>query len=418
VRSVTDRELLTTPEDLALLMLERVRMIDVVHAWAPSTLKSYQYKLRIVRRFEGNFGVPILRVSTIDRPPSGSAISLMWCQEHYSLQPTRWKKRHSTDIRDTITYNTVRSLRSAAAFFFKLDLITAHPGRVFADASSRPVVTLGCSATDELCYTMMNAGMARRMGTESNPSIALLDCHVRWLDSSLERRYLAAPPGPLRLEIVRAGLANMIAWLGWLRAMELFSIRWCDLDMILPDQGPTLGLPVGVGVIVARLLAQTKSDRTKTADIVLAHTTGSGLSPGRWLTRLRSLVHPSGGSTSECTDLLFVHAGGAPWTSHFFRSTYLIPSLHEQRLSGEPTLRPYDGSPGNTLMEKFWSMHSYRRGARSHVSRKRPGCVRKAFEREVTEHGRWRLRRSAMDMPTAYLEWNIPDRLILTLLCM
>jgi hypothetical protein len=35
-------------------------------------------------------------------------------------------------------------------------------------------------------------------------------------------------------------------------------------------------------------------------------------------------------------------------------------------------------------------MNSYRRGARSHVSKKRPSNVRKDSPDEVTKHGRWR----------------------------
>jgi hypothetical protein len=52
-------------------------------------------------------------------------------------------------------------------------------------------------------------------------------------------------------------------------------------------------------------------------------------------------------------------------------------------------------------------MHSYRRGGRSHVYRRRQGCARKATAEEVTEHGRWRSKRSSMDMPTAYNKWKL-----------
>ena len=64
------------------------------------------------------------------------------------------------------------------------------------------------------------------------------------------------------------------------------------------------------------------------------------------------------------------------------------PLLHVQRLAGDKFLAPFDGSsPKNTIEFKFWSMHSFRRGARSHVSRKRPECIRKATDLEVKEHG-------------------------------
>jgi hypothetical protein len=63
-------------------------------------------------------------------------------------------------------------------------------------------------------------------------------------------------------------------------------------------------------------------------------------------------------------------------------------------------------------------MHTYRRGGRTHVSRVRLGCIRKAMPIEVTEHGRWRFSRSSMDVPTLYLEWTSIDRINVTLLCM
>jgi hypothetical protein len=113
------------------------------------------------------------------------------------------------------------------------------------------------------------------------------------------------------------------------------------------------------------------------------------------------------------------HSNGTVWTSRYFRTTYLWPSLHDQRLQGDPTLQAFDSStPGFSIPEKFYSSNSYRRGGRTHVSKKRPGCIRKATEAEVTEHARWRKRREQLDMPSQYLGWSLDDRLAVTLLCM
>jgi hypothetical protein len=51
----------------------------------------------------------------------------------------------------------------------------------------------------------------------------------------------------------------------------------------------------------------------------------------------------------------------------------------------------------------------YRRGGRNQVSRKRASNLRAATPAEVVEHGRWRVSRSTLDMPTAYLEWSVAD---------
>jgi hypothetical protein len=79
----------------------------------------------------------------------------------------------------------------------------------------------------------------------------------------------------------------------------------------------------------------------------------------------------------------------------------------------------YDGSkPGNSLADVFYSMHSYRRGARSHVAVKRAGCIRKARPEEVNEHGRWRRVRSNLPMAILYLASSLRDRVAITRYCM
>lgn len=420
-RSVLDRELSRGPSDLALLMLERMRLIDSINSLSRGTHKSYQSKMRVIRAFEGTFGVPVLRLSPVSQPPTSSAIPLMWAQQRYALQPARWSRKpsaHNQDIRSTVTYGTVRGLRSAASMFYRLDMQTAFPGSVFLDQAQRALSVNHVSPTDELAYTLMNSGMARRMGEEVRPSIALLGCHVRYLDASLAERLHGPISLDQKLEVCRAAFANLNLWCGWLRATENFSLCFCDVACTPPAHGALWDLPPGVGCLQERLLEQTKSSPTRTADLILAYCTGSGLAPGYWFERLLELegLHPDAAASCELD--IFRHSSGARWTSHYFRTTFLWPSLHEQRLRGDAALRPFDGSPGNSIEDKYWSLHSYRRGARSHVSKRRANCVRKATPTEVSEHGRWRTKRSSMDMPTAYLEWTISDRVNITLLCM
>ena len=419
VRSQMDSELVSTPAMHGLLLLERMRFIDLVHAWSTNTLKQYQGGLRRIRAFEARFGVQVLRITPLIKPPRSDAIPLMWVQQHYALQPTRWRRKTSTDDINRVTYGTTRSLRSAASMFLKLDFQVAFPGEVYTDPSSRILRAPGVSPTDELSYTLMSKGMSGRLGTESKPAVALLDRQVRHLNDDLEKRFTS---GTLlrsaKLEIARAATVNLVSWMGWLRATECFDMRWSDLALTLPGEGAIHGLPPEVGVIQMFLDPQTKTDRTKIADVIVAWTTGSGLSLGKWIKRIMDLLELNVQDLAFNDDFIFMQPGGSQWTSAFFRSTYLWPSLNEQRLAGDPHLRPYDGSPGNTLMEKFWSMHCYRRGGRTQVSKRRPFCVRKATDAEVFEHGRWRRTRQSLTMDKAYLEWLICDRTAITLLCM
>jgi hypothetical protein len=48
---------------------------------------------------------------------------------------------------------------------------------------------------------------------------------------------------------------------------------------------------------------------------------------------------------------LFGHDNGTPWTSRYFRETFLYPSLYAQRAADDPFLLAFDGTPGNRTDE-------------------------------------------------------------------
>ena len=218
-----------------------------------------------------------------------------------------------------------------------------------------------------------------------------------------------------KLELAQAGLANLSLWLGWLRSSECLSVNWDDTKVIRPRHSARHNIPLNSGLILYQLAPETKSDRGRQADVVMAFKTKSGLSIGKWYRRVRQLRPRSHGP-------VFCHADGRKWTSRFFRENYLYPSLKKQRDAGDPLLSQFTGEPGtaNSIESRFWSLHCYRRGGRSHVSRggwfggRR---LRKADETEVYEHGRWRRRRASENMPTAYREWTLRERIAITLYC-
>jgi hypothetical protein len=130
------------------------------------------------------------------------------------------------------------------------------------------------------------------------------------------------------------------------------------------------------------------SDQTTTADVVIAYTTLSGLSLGQWFNRLFLFTPITDGS-------LFSTEQQNSWTSQYFRNNYAYPILEMQRLAGEPSLSTFSSVPGKHIADKIYSMHSWRRGGRSRVSRAprhnepNPRGTRKATPNEVYEHGRW-----------------------------
>lgn len=401
VRAVTGREL-TRPSDRRLLQLERMRLIDLAHAWAKSTHSGYQAKLRSLSNFQQNFGVPILRPTHLLAPPHGPDIPLMWSQEYHSLSPGR---------SGPMTFGTLRQSRSAVAYFYAIDALQSAPLRSHVDQSHR-LIFGPVRCTDGISSTMFATGLSSRLGTASRPTVALKYRHVFQLDSQLHQSFARASTPVARHFYALAGLANSLLWLGWLRSGELFQLTWRDIHAVLPADGPTMDLPPSVGALLLRLTPETKSSRSRTVDVVISYVTAGGFTPGKWLQRARATAPPS-----RPSDLIFSTPNGNPWTSIFFRTTFLHPSLMEQR-STDAFLRAFNNESGNTIPDKFWSLHSYRRGARTHVSRRHRSQMRTATTDEIYEHARWRRRSSSEQIDVHYREWTLRDRISLTQLCM
>jgi hypothetical protein len=261
---------------MGLLALERMRMIDTIHHWSVGTHQSYSGKMRFTRRFESHFGVEVVPTPQLDKPPSSHSIRTMWVQEFYSLQPARWSRKameSDPTLSQRVTYNTIRGLRSAVSMAARLNLMVTHPDRVYLDQSHRAVVSSCVGLTDGLDYSFLTTGMKSRIGTESKPSTALLDRHIRYLNREFMTQYDTARSRPLQAEICRAALTNLVDWTAWLRGNELFSLRHCDIDVTLPGDGEVWDLPSAIGVLGLRLLPDTKYNRHKTADVPIAYTT-------------------------------------------------------------------------------------------------------------------------------------------------
>jgi hypothetical protein len=334
----------------------------------------------------------------------------MWAQQQYTLQTP--KSPHSQSG-DRILYGTARALRSAASQFYLWDRQIAHPERTLRDPISRQVYLAdGVSPTDALGYSLMATGMAKRMGDESKPPVALTHRQIVWIMTRLESDWVTAVTWGARCEIAAAAVTNLYGWLGWLRSQELFSLTWGDLRITRPGDGPKVGLPDGVGVIELRLLPETKSNRTKVADVVISYVSASGLEPGLWTERLQRLW--PGALPHE---RLIQGRTGTAWTSSYFRNHHLYVWLHRMQADGDPFLQAFTTERGNRLEDKYYSFGTYRQGGRSACT-KRTNGTQKATTDEVYEHGRWRRRIGGEDMSTRYNEFGLDDRLHLTLLCM
>jgi hypothetical protein len=206
-----------------------------------------------------------------------------------------------------------------------------------------------------------------------------------------------------------------ISW--WLRGGELFKIEEQSELVILPCNGPQHGLPPHLGAVCADLLDETKSDRTRVADCVVAYKSLSGLCLGDWVLRILQFA-------PQDALHLFSTANYPTWNSYIFRERFAYPLLERQRLGGEPTLQMFSDIPGHRIRDSVTSIHSWRSGGRSRVSRDarhnepQHPLSRQATSLEVYEHGRWRKRGKQESMSIHYNQWSLTDRIAITLLCM
>jgi hypothetical protein len=197
--------------------------------------------------------------------------------------------------------------------------------------------------------------MATRMGTEVEKSWALAHVHIAYMERQFERLHTSPKSSLLdQHEAACGACVHLLAYLGWLRSGETFHGHQDDYLLTEPVEGPTRNLPPGIGAIEVRLLAATKSDPTVTADVMIAFTTFSGLSLGRWMKRLQrfTIYDPTHG--------LFSTAQQPGWDSRYFRETYAYPFLEMQRLEGELTLKSFGSNQGKRIRDKIYSMHSWR----------------------------------------------------------
>ena len=178
--------------------------------------------------------------------------------------------------------------------------------------AARPILVEGCLPTDSLGYAFMSSRTCRRLGNSSRPSTALLSRHIHAMNDHFNQLYREATTNRQRREICRAALVNLAAWLGWLRAGETFSSRWEDVTMTEPRDGAAW----------LRLLEQTKSDRTQTADVVPAYTSASGLSIGLWYQhRLRRAC---GGSPPPTEHVFQLEEGAIPTSTQSAQTPHLF----------------------------------------------------------------------------------------------
>jgi len=306
---------------------------------------------------------------------------------------------------DRLSFGSVRTLRSAASQFWQFHASIALPAGSLINKEGR-LIYQDCRPTDGVAMRMFTAGLSTRMGTTSNPSKALLERHIWKLDHDLNAQFLSCTASMKRV-IALGGFANLTLWLTWVRSSELFSLTFADIHAFAPYLWMIHDLPFNCGMLGFQLLPETKSSPSQKADILIAHQTKSGFKPLLWWNRV--LQHST---DSSATTRIFLNDTGGPWTSASFRREYLYPCLEQMKVDRDPYLQ-------ESITASFWSLHCYRRGGRTQVDKAallhHADLLVALIKQMVYEHGRWRLRRSSLEIDVMYRQWTPRMRILLTL---
>lgn len=205
VQANCDSPLLPHDNTTQLLMLERMRQIDVAHAWAPSTLSTISRDLHRLDRFTFRFGTSSARVPLPTSPPHGPSIRLAWFLEWYTTQPS---KKSGFDFISFAGARSVRSALSALTSWSYALLPSGHAIRTPTKALLR-LDPPGVAASDNVQMYLVTEGMSRRLGTESRPPLAVRQEHVRFnLQYRASRFPLVLSPAD-QLQLALANLCEL-----------------------------------------------------------------------------------------------------------------------------------------------------------------------------------------------------------------
>ena len=156
-------------------------------------------------------------------------IPLQWAHQDYTLHVPKAGR-----VRDVnrVAANTARGLRSAVSQYYDLDLQVVHPGKAVS-TNRRTLMVNHVTPPGELSYTLMTAGMNKRLGTASTPPTSLSSSMVQFMEDYYSNLWDGTLCPILLHEIATAALVNILALTVWARSREMFNLRREDLASTL-----------------------------------------------------------------------------------------------------------------------------------------------------------------------------------------
>ena len=126
---------------------------------------------------------------------------------------------------NTPQFNSARAFCSAFSAYSALCAALCKPQNTFKDRDLRPLTLPVVGASDTISATMVAHGMAVRLGTHSQSSMALFQRHIHQ-NQDLRLKYLSNQ-GLTPIEcygLIAANCVELLGFLGWLQGTEVFSL--------------------------------------------------------------------------------------------------------------------------------------------------------------------------------------------------
>jgi hypothetical protein len=195
---------------------QRMRLINMAHAWASSTLQGKARYLGQTCNFGQKYGIELFPKSPITQLPRSAVIPLLWGVLEYTLQTSR-------KTGEGIKYNTARSLHSAASVYHLWEKMLQFPVHMYRDRDNNVIGPSHLSPTYSVIATLGNKGTMRRLGTEIRPPVALRYIHVAFNQKFRGRQYDGCGIDWLsKYEYAAANFAETCAWAVGSEPLRLF----------------------------------------------------------------------------------------------------------------------------------------------------------------------------------------------------
>jgi hypothetical protein len=158
---VLGRELTWTSVDMQLLMLERMRLVDMAHAWGLSNLQGTARYLGRLRNFGQKYGIELFPKVQITQPPRSAVISLLLGVLEYTLQT-------SQKFGEGIKYNNAMSLQSAASIYHLWEKMLQFPGHMYRDRDNNVIGASPPADLETASATIRRSSLSWPRGLQQN----------------------------------------------------------------------------------------------------------------------------------------------------------------------------------------------------------------------------------------------------------